>query len=116
MLATAAVGAIFSLGALVLWGFRASWSVATGSALATINLYFLARLIEARALPGAQGAAAQKLKILIFLKMAALLFFVWGLLKLGVADPLFFVVGCASLPVGLVVGSLASDRLLPPEE
>jgi hypothetical protein len=113
ILATAATGAVLAIGALLLGGARAASSVALGAALATGNLYLLARMVQRRA---SAGRPRQGIPFSIPFKMAALIFAAFLILKFGLADPLLFVAGCAALPIGLVLGSLASDRLLPPEE
>ena len=111
ILATAGTGAVFTAIAVFVSGMRAASSVAIGAALATGNLYLLARVVKRRAQPGESGFG-----FFVLLKMAALLFAAFLILKFGLADPLPFIAGCAALPVGLVIGTLASDRLLPPED
>ena len=126
---TAGTGALFTIIAVFAGGLRAASSVALGAALATGNLYILARLVRRGGLVRVgqntgglvrvrqnNAAPNRGLGFFVFLKMAALLFAAFLVLNFGLADPLPFVVGCAALPVGLVLGTLASDHLLPPEE
>jgi hypothetical protein len=44
------------------------------------------------------------------LKMVALLSVVWLLMRHGLVDPLPMLVGLLSLPFGIAIGSLVSDR------
>ncbi len=47
------------------------------------------------------------------LKMLGLVGGVWLLMRHGVVSPIPMVVGFGSLPIGIVIGSLVSDRSAP---
>jgi hypothetical protein len=103
-----AIGVVFAIAAFVVSGIQAAASVMVGAALAAANLTVLGKFI-ARTSPGKWGLVAA-------ISMVGQLAIAFLALKLGLADPLPFVVGCAALPAGLVLGSVLADRLLPPEE
>lgn len=102
------VGVAFAIAAFIVSGARAAASVMVAVALGAANLSLLGRFIGSR--------APKKWGLVIALSMVGQLVVAGLALKLGIADPLPFVVGCAALPAGLVLGSLLADRLLPPEE
>lgn len=107
MLAVIGVGIVFAAAAFVVSGVRAAASVTVAVALASANLSLLSRFIG--------NTAPQRWTVVIALSMVGQLIVAGMALKLGLADPLPFVVGCAALPAGLVLGSVLADRLLPPE-
>lgn len=111
--AVAVSGAVLSVGALALYGLRTGLSVALGAALATANLWALARIVSAFFPGDADGARAQSRAgwaLLAVLKMAGLFVVVWLLFASGFVAPLAMLVGYGSLPIGIAIGSLLSDR------
>ena len=108
ILSVVGVGVAFAIAAFVVSGARAAASVIVAVALAAANLSLLARFIG--------RSAPKKWGLVIALSMAGQLVVAGLALKLGLADPLPFVVGCGALPAGLVLGSILADRLLRPEE
>ena len=102
---------------------------AGGLAIATANLWALARVVAALLPtdaptdapaadgtegprtgrgPGPRGFAAWSL--LAALKMVGLVALVWLLMRRGVVSPLPMLVGFGALPIGIAIGSLVSDR------
>jgi hypothetical protein len=111
--AVALVGAGFALLALVVFGMSTAFSVAIGAAIAAANLWALARIIAALLPDDAQSARSQSKAawaLLAVLKMFGLVVAVWLLMRHGVVSPLPMVVGFGSLPIGIAIGSLVSDR------
>ncbi len=116
-LATVGVCAIaLSLGALLGFGIATAFSVAVGGAIAFFNLWLLARIIAALLPPEAaerEDAHEQSRAgwaVLAVLKLFGLIAAVWLLMRHGVVSPLPMVVGFGSLPIGIAIGSLVSDR------
>jgi hypothetical protein len=107
MLGVVGVGVVFAAAAFAVSGVKAAASVTVAVALASANLSLLSRFIG--------KANPQRWAVVIALSMVGQLIVAGLALKLGLADPLPFVVGCAALPAGLVIGSLLADRLLPPD-
>jgi hypothetical protein len=112
----AVVGVGLSAAALFLFGPSVAWSVAIGAAIAASNLWVLARILVAMmpsddgdARPGKRGRHA----LAAVLKMLGLVGGVWLLMRHGVVSPIPLVVGFGSLPIGIVIGSLVSDRSAP---
>ncbi len=111
--AVAVCGAVMSVGALPLFGVRAAISVALGAALATANLWALARILSALLPATSEGARAQSKAgwaLLAALKMIGLFVVVWLMLRSGAVSALAMLVGYGSLPIGIAIGSLVSDR------
>jgi len=108
ILSTLGVGAVFAIAAFVVSGVQAAASVMVGVAIAAGNLSLLGRFIK-KSTPAKWG-------LIFTLSMIGQLLLAALALKLGLADPLPFLVGCAALPAGLVLGSVLADRLLPPED
>jgi hypothetical protein len=100
-------------GGAALSGARDGLSVAVGASLATANLWALARVVGAL-LPDDDRAAARQGRgawsLLALSKTAGLLVVAWLLLRYRVTSPLPMLVGFASLPIGIAIGSLVSDR------
>ncbi len=111
--AVAACGGVMALGALPVFGLRTSLSVALGAALATANLWALARILAALLPSTTDGARAQSRAgwaLLAVLKMVGLFFVVWLLLRGGAVSALALLAGYGALPIGIAIGSLVSDR------
>jgi hypothetical protein len=106
-----AFGALFVVGAGCGWGFRAAISVAVGVLIAVANLYGLARILGA--LLGARAGEDPNAGIwgvLAVVKVVGLFGGVWLLMTSHLVDPIGLVVGWGSLPVGIAIASLVSDK------
>ena len=102
------------LGGLAAWrfGVHAGVSALTGGGLATLNLYVLARSVG-RVLADDKDVSAKKKALRGFgalLRLLALYAGVTFLLAEHWVEPIPFGVGYLSLPVGIVIASLLSDR------
>jgi hypothetical protein len=126
--AVVAFGLLFAVGAALLWGLRAAISVGAGALLAASNLWVLSRII-ARVLgnmTSSDGADSPEPKgggglwaVLALVKMLVLFGGVWILMTKGLVDPIALVVGYGSMPIGIAIGALVSDKTaprLPPAE
>lgn len=91
------------------FGLRAGASVALGSAVAAANLWALAKIVGAITSPDS-GAGLGVWGVLAGLKMIGLFLLIWMLWRSGLVEPAALVVGYASLPLGITVGALISDR------
>jgi|HubBroStandDraft_1064217.scaffolds.fasta_scaffold01597_7 hypothetical protein len=112
-------GGVLSLATLAFFGVRAGLSAALGVALATGNLWAWARIVSAL-LPGdAGGAQAQSRTAWILvagLKVLAWIAIAWLLMRHGLVAIAPMMVGLLSLPIGIAIGSLVSDRSAVPED
>ncbi len=117
LVAVAVSGAVLTFCALLASGVSAALSVGMGALLATGNLWVLARIVAAL-LPDEQSAPeATKNRggwaLLAVLKMVGLLGAAWLLMRHGVVSPLPMLIGFGSLPIGIAIGSIVSDRSAP---
>ncbi|HLK35802.1 MAG TPA: hypothetical protein VKU41_03545 [Polyangiaceae bacterium] len=114
-------GAVLALGALAFFGAREGFSAAVGAALATVNLWALARVVaellppapaagSASAPPAPAAKAAGPWTLVGLLKMLGLLAIAWLLMRHGVVAPLAMLIGFGALPIGIAIGSIVSDR------
>jgi hypothetical protein len=111
LVAVAAFGAMFAIGAGWGWGLREAWSVAAGVGIAVLNLYGLARILGA--MVGARSSDAGDAGlwgVLAVVKVCALFGGVWILMASHLVDPLGLVVGWGALPVGIAIASFVSDK------
>jgi apolipoprotein N-acyltransferase len=111
--------AVLTFVALLVFGLKSAVSVALGGALAVGNLWALARIVAALLPHEEAGARAQSRgawALLAMLKMLGLLGFAWLLMRHGIVTPIPLLVGFGSLPIGIAIGSLVSDRSAPPED
>jgi hypothetical protein len=106
-------GAPLALGAWVMLGPTAAFSVAVGAAIAAGNLWALARIVTAllsgggdHSRPSSTGAWA----LLALIKMFGLFAIVWLLMRFAAVSPLLMLVGFGALPIGIAIGSVVSDR------
>ena len=103
----------FSGVAAYAWSSRAAVSVAVGGAIATANLWVLARIVgslmPAEGETGAPNAKAAY-GVLALLKLTVLFGGVWFLMTKHLVDPIPLVVGFGALPIGIAIGSIVSDR------
>jgi len=115
-LATVGVfGGLFTCAAAFGWGLRTAVSVAVGAAIAATNLYALG-LIVAAVLPSAEQEGQRNpllWGVAALLKMIVLFGGIWMLMAAGLVSPLPLLVGYGSLPIGIAIGSLVSDRNEP---
>ncbi len=113
LVAVGLTGGVLTLAAAAFFGLAAALSVGIGAAIAAGNLWALARIIAAL-LPSTSGGAQEQSRagwaLLAVLKMFGLIAVVWLLMRHGVVSPLPMVVGFGSLPIGIAIGSLLSDR------
>jgi hypothetical protein len=113
LVAVASCAAVLSLGTLAFAGARPGLSALLGGLLAITNLWTLSKIIPALLPRNAGGAGAQSRAawgLVAMLKLALLLAITWLLLRKGLAMPLPLLVGFVSLPMGIAIGSLLSDR------
>lgn len=101
-------------------GARVALSIGIGAAIAAANLYVLAQIVASMiGVPGparagedaapAQGNAGAW-GVVAFFKMNALIAGVWYLMTKGLVAPIPLVFGYGSLPIGIAIGSLVSDK------
>jgi hypothetical protein len=112
-----ASGAVLALGGLVVSGPGFARSVLVGATLATANLWVLSRVVGAfMPGPGADGAggpgraARHAWQAVGPFKTVGLLVVATLLMAGGVAAPLPLLVGLCSLPIGIAIGTLVSNR------
>jgi hypothetical protein len=127
LLGVGAVGALFCLGGCLVWGARVALSIGIGAAIAAANLYVLAQIVASmigvtgdrgvspgQARAGEEPAPAQgnagAWGVVAFFKMNALIAGVWYLMTKGLVAPIPLVFGYGSLPIGIAIGSLVSDK------
>jgi hypothetical protein len=103
VMGVAATALVLAVLGLFAFGASAGLGVAVGGALATVNLIFFARLVEAFL---AQKGAAAPWAILGFLKLLGLFAVAWIVLKMDLFSPLSFAVGYGALPIGITVSTL----------
>ncbi|HEX3344545.1 MAG TPA: ATP synthase subunit I [Polyangiaceae bacterium] len=112
----ALTGAAMAAGALAVAGASSAFSVAVGGAVATANLWVLARIVHAllpRSAPGARAQSRAGWVLVAAVKMVVLVGGVWLLMRHGVVEPVSMMVGFGALPIGIAIGSLVSDRNAP---
>jgi ATP synthase I chain len=118
LLAVAASGTTFAVGAWAVFGARSALSVALGSGIATANLWVLGRIVAALLPVESAGARAQSRAgwvLVATLKMVGLVGVLWLLMRHGGVSPLSLMAGFGALPIGIAIGSLVSDRSAPTE-
>ncbi|HEY4013337.1 MAG TPA: ATP synthase subunit I [Polyangiaceae bacterium] len=119
LVSVAACGAILTLAALIVFGAGTAASVGTGAALAAANLWTLARIVTAllpQDVPPGEtsredsGRGRGAWTVVALLKMGALFGAVWSIVRYSLVSPIPMLAGFASLPLGIAIGSLVSDR------
>ena len=112
----AITGAVLSLGGLAFFGLWSGFSVAVGAAIATANLWVLTRVVGAL-LPSDAAAAGRQSRagwaLVAMVKMVGLIALMWLLIRHGVVSTLGLAAGFGSLPIGIAIGGLVSDRNAP---
>ncbi len=100
--------------AALVWGARLALSVGAGAAIAASNLYVLSKIVGAMmggAVAGeSRGVGAGTWGLLAMVKMVVLFGGIWLVMTKGLVDPLGLVVGYGSLPIGIAIGSIVSDK------
>lgn len=117
--AVAVTGAGLALAGAVFDRPSTGLSIGAGAAIATLNLWVLARIIVALLPDHRAGAEAQSRAgwaLVATLKLGALLGGIWLLLRGGMISPLCLLAGFLSLPIGIAIGALVSDRSAPSED
>ena len=104
LLAVAGIAAFFTLMSFVFWSPRAGLGVLVGGTIATLNLAALARIVVAFL---ARGHSAVLWSVLAALKIGVLAAIVYLLMKGDRISGLHLALGYASLPAGILLGSLA---------
>jgi len=113
LLAVAGSGLALALGAVAFAGPSAGLSALLGAGLAVGNLWALAKIVTALLPRDASGAGAQSRAawgFMALIKLSALVAITWLIMRHGWATPLPLLVGFFSLPMGIAIGSLVSDR------
>ena len=109
LFSVAVFGVLFSAVAITVFGARAGLSCAIGASIAASNLYALAKIVAALTTPGASRSVVGWVFALL-MKMAILFGGIWLLLMWGVVTVVPLVAGYMTLPLGIAIGSLVSDR------
>lgn len=111
-----AFGVMFAITGAIAFTPRTGASILVGTVIAMLNLYGLAKILGAF-LGGRVDEAEGKgdsgsgiYGLFAFVKVFVLFGGVWLLMSAHLVDPVPMVVGWASLPVGIAVGSLLSDK------
>jgi hypothetical protein len=107
--AVVATGTLFSLIGATKFGSHVGISVAVGAGAAALNLWALAKIIRALMTRGAAKSVAGW-SIAFMLKLVFLVGGLWLLLTWGVVSTLPLAVGYGTLPIGIAIGSLVSDK------
>jgi ATP synthase I subunit len=107
LFAVAVLGALLALAALLVASARAGQGVGVGALTATLNLWVFTRIgtgmLSRRGVRASWG-------VLAGVKLLALFVGVALLLRSDIADPLWFLVGYLSLPVGIVASQFLGLR------
>ena len=107
------IAAVLTLFGLAFAGLAAGLSVALGGALAAGNLWILARIVMELLPNDSAGADAQSRggwALVAVFKILSLLALAWLLMRHAIVSPMPMLVGFGSLPIGIAIGSLVSDR------
>jgi hypothetical protein len=96
--------------AVFVWGVRFALSVGAGAAIAGSNLYVLSKIVGAMMSGADRGAGAGTWGVLAMVKMVVLFGGIWIVMTKGLVDPMGLVVGYGSLPIGIAIGSIVSDK------
>lgn len=102
-------GLLFTLVAATKFGGHAAFSVAVGSAIAASNLYVMARIIGALVSPRTSKSVAGW-SVAFGLKLLFLFGGIWLLLTWQVVSVPPLAIGYVTLPIGIAIGSLVSDK------
>lgn len=114
-LAVAASGVALTAGGAVLRGQVGAVSVGMGVLTAVANLYVLSRIVAALAIPHVDAAknAAFAWGVIALGKIMVLFGGIWLLMAHRLVDPIPLLVGYGSLPIGIAIGAVVSDKTGP---
>ncbi|WP_437295794.1 ATP synthase subunit I [Sorangium sp. So ce426] len=107
----AGTAAVLSVAALLAYGTRAALGVCIGGAIATVNLYVFARIVDAFL---SRRGHTVSWTLIAMIKLLGLMGGVWLLLKSEVVSGVALMVGYASLVVGITLGTLFGPK--PPAD
>ena len=113
--AVAVAGACLSIGLFFEGGVVPGVSAAIGAGVAFANLYVLSRIVFAVAVPyvDAKENAGFVWGVIALGKMMVLFGGLWVLMTHHWVDPIPLVVGYGSLPIGIAIGAVVSDKTGP---
>jgi hypothetical protein len=96
-------------------GQVAAFSAAMGAVTAISNLYVLSRIVAAVAIPYADARtnAGFVWGVIALGKIMMLFGGLWLLMTRHLVDPIPLVVGYGSLPIGIAIGAVVSDKTGP---
>lgn len=110
LLTVAGTAAVMTALGFALGGARTGLGALLGGALATANLWIMARVAAAFL----QQRGTTPWAAVAVIKLAFLLVAVWLVLKSDLVPPLSLVLGYASLPIGITLGSLFGPKPAEP--
>ncbi len=108
-------GAVLTTAGAILYGLAAGVSVAMGALTALANLYVLSRIVAAVARPYEDAATSAGFVwgVIALGKILVLFGGLWWLMARHLVAPLPLVVGYGSLPIGIAIGAVVSDKVGP---
>jgi hypothetical protein len=112
-------GAVLAGACFAFFGARAALSAAIGAALAAANLWAWARIVAALLPEGREQAEAQTRiawTLVAGMKILAWVAVAWLLMRHALVEVGPLLVGLLSLPIGIAIGSLVSDRNAVPDD
>lgn len=112
LVAVALTGVVMAVTALFVWGSRLAVSVEAGGVIAASNLYVLSRIVHGMTSLGwgGDGGGGGAWGVIAMAKMVVLFGGIWWAMSRGLVDPLGLVVGYGSLPIGIAIGAIVSDK------
>jgi hypothetical protein len=113
--AVGASGALLTAVGAAVYGHVVAASVGLGALTALANLLVLSRIVAAVAVPYQDAAtnAGFAWGVIALGKILALFGGLWLLLSRHLVDPLPLVAGYGSLPIGIAIGAVVSDKIGP---
>ena len=108
----AGAGAVLTALGALLYGQDTAFSVAMGAVTALSNLYVLSRIVAFVTVPdpNLKTQSAFAWGVLALAKIMVLFGGLWFLLIRHVVLPIPLVVGYGSLPIGIAIGAVVSDK------
>ena len=117
-LVVAVTGGLLTLGGAFYGGMVPASSAAIGAMAALSNLYVLTKIVGAVAVPheDARANAGFAWGVIALGKIMLLFGGLWVLMTRHLVDPIPLVVGYGSLPIGIAIGAIVSDKTGPHPE